>query len=112
VPAVDAHAQILEQPYLATAAAVSVVRGERDEIEVVDDRQSAREIGDEDDCGLERGNEDRFEALVGGRDLGCELLDASLDLLPCEVDLADPLVGGYEARSSLYRWARRSMSRR
>jgi hypothetical protein len=60
VPAVDAHAQILEQPYLATAAAVPVVGRQRDEIEVVDDRQGAREIGDEDDCGLERGDEDRL----------------------------------------------------
>jgi hypothetical protein len=82
VPAVDAHAQILEQPYLATAAAVSVVRRQRDEIEVVDDRQGAREIRDEDDCCLERGDKDRLEALVAGRDLGSELLDASLDLLP------------------------------
>jgi hypothetical protein len=93
VPAVDAHAQILEQPYLATAAPVSVVRRQRDEIEVVDDRQGAREIGDEDDCGLERGDEDRLQALVVGRDLGSELLDPSLDLLPREVDLADSLVG-------------------
>jgi hypothetical protein len=112
VAAVDAHAQILEQPYLATAAAVPVIGRQRDEIEVVDDRQRAREIGDEDDCGLERSDEYRLQTLVVGRDLGSELLDASLDLLPREVDLADPLVGGYEARSSLYRWARRSMSRR
>jgi hypothetical protein len=93
VPAVDAHAQILEQPYLATAAAVSVVRRQRDEIEVVNDRQGAREIRDEDDCGLERGDEDRLQALVVGCDLGSELLDPSFDLLPREVDLADSLVG-------------------
>jgi hypothetical protein len=59
----------------------------------VDDRQGAREIGDEDDCGLERSDEDRLETLVVSRDLGAELLDPSLDLLPREVDLADPLVG-------------------
>jgi hypothetical protein len=93
VPAVDAHAQILEQPHLAAAATVPVVWSERDEIEVVDDRQRAGKIGDEDDCGLERGDEDRLEVLVVGRDLGSELLDPSLDLLPREVDLADSLVG-------------------
>jgi hypothetical protein len=59
----------------------------------VDDRQRAGEIGDEDDRGLEGGDQDRFEALVVGRDLGAELLDPSLDLLPREVDLADSLVG-------------------
>jgi hypothetical protein len=59
----------------------------------VDDRQRAREIGDEDDCGLERGDEDRLEAVVVDGNLRAELLDPSLDLLPREVDLADPLVG-------------------
>jgi hypothetical protein len=59
----------------------------------VDDRHRAREIGDEDERGLERGDEDGLEAVVVGRDLGAELLDAGLDLLTREVRLADPLVG-------------------
>jgi hypothetical protein len=78
----------------------------------VDDRQRPGKIGDEDDCGLQRRDEDRLEPYVVGGDLRAELLDAGLDLLTREVDLADPLVDVYEARSSLYRWARRSMSRR
>jgi hypothetical protein len=59
----------------------------------VDDRQRSREIGDEDDRGLQRGDEDRLEALVVGGDLCTELRDPSRDLLPREVDLPDPLVG-------------------
>jgi hypothetical protein len=59
----------------------------------VHDRQRPREIGDEDDRRRQRGDEDRLEAVVVGSNLRAELLDPSLDLLPREVDLADPLVG-------------------
>jgi hypothetical protein len=93
VPAVDAHAQVLEQAHLAARpAAVAVVRGEIDEVEVVDDRQRARQVGDEDERRLQRRDEDRLEAVVVGGNLGAELLDARLELLPREVDLADALV--------------------
>jgi hypothetical protein len=60
----------------------------------VDDRQRPGKIGDEDDCGLQRRDEDRLEPYVVGGDLRAELFDASLDLLAREVDLADPLGGG------------------
>jgi hypothetical protein len=59
----------------------------------VHDRQRAREIGDEDDRRRQRGDEDRLEAVVVDGNLRAKLLDPSLDLLPREVDLADPLVG-------------------
>jgi hypothetical protein len=80
----------------------------------VDDRQRPREVGDEDQRGLQRGDEDRLEPVVVDRDLGAQLLDPLVDLVGGEVDVADALVEGrrQEARSSLYRWARRSMSRR
>jgi hypothetical protein len=59
----------------------------------VDDRHGPGKVGDEDERRLERGDEDRLEARVLGRDLGAELLNPRLDLLPREVELADPLVG-------------------
>jgi hypothetical protein len=59
----------------------------------VDDRQRAREVGDEDDRRLQRGDEDWLAALVVGGDLRAELGDPRLDLLLREVDLADPGVG-------------------
>jgi hypothetical protein len=79
---------------LASAVPIrAVVAGERDEIEVVDDRQGAREVGDEDERRLERRDEDRLEVLVVGCDLRAELFDPALDLLTGEVDLADAFVG-------------------
>jgi hypothetical protein len=78
----------------------------------VHDRQRTGEIGDEDERGFQGGDQDRLSALVVEGDLGSELLDPALNVLPREVDPADPWIGGYEARSSLYRRARRSMSRR
>jgi hypothetical protein len=93
MPAVDAHAEVFEQTHLpARPAAVPVVRGQVDEVEVVDDGQGAREVGNEDERRLQRGDEDRLEAVVVCGDLRSELLDPGLDLLPREVDLADPLV--------------------
>jgi hypothetical protein len=76
----------------ARPATVAVVRGEIDEVEVVDDRQRTRKVGDEDERRLQRGDEDRLEAVIVRGDLGAELLDAPLELLPREVDLADALV--------------------
>jgi hypothetical protein len=92
---VDAHAEVLEQSHLsARPAAVPVVGGQVDEVEVVDDRQGAREVGDEDERRLQRGDEDWLEAVVVSGDLRSELPDPGLDLLPREVDLADALVDG------------------
>jgi hypothetical protein len=59
----------------------------------VDDRQRAGEVGDEDDRGLERGDENGLEPGVVRRDRRAELLDAGFDLLAREVDLADSRVG-------------------
>jgi hypothetical protein len=80
----------------------------------VDDRQGAGEIREEDDGRLQRGDEDRLTAAVVGRDGGSELADPSSEVLGREIDLADSRVqvGCYEARSSRYRCANRSMSRR
>jgi hypothetical protein len=93
MPPVDAHVEVLQQPHLPPAAAVAVVSRQSDKVDVVDDRQRPSEIGDEDDCGLQRRDKDRLEPFVVGGDLRTELLDPSLDLLPREVDLADSLGG-------------------
>jgi hypothetical protein len=93
VPPVDAHRQVLEQPDLPSSAAVPVVACEREEVEVVDDRQGPREVGDEDDRGRERGDEDRLAPLVVAGDLRAELRDPAPELLPREVDLPNPRVG-------------------
>jgi hypothetical protein len=88
------------------------VAGELDEIEVVMNRDRAREIGDEEQTRLEGADEERLRAAVVGSDLPAEIRDAGPDLIGGQVDVADALVGmRYEASSSRYRWARRSMSR-
>jgi hypothetical protein len=85
---------------------------ELDEIELVRDRDRAREVGDEEERPFQRRDEDRVEALVVAGDLGAELGDARLDLLRGQVRLADLEAAVYWATSSRNRWARRSMSRR
>jgi hypothetical protein len=56
------------------------------------DRHGAREVGDEDDRGLQRGDEDGLEPVVVGADLRAQLPDPGRDLLRGQVDVADPLV--------------------
>jgi hypothetical protein len=92
VATVDARVEVLQEPNLAPVAPVPLVAGQCDEVQIVDDRQSPREVGDEDDGRFQRRDQDRLEAFVIGSDLRAQLLDAGLDLLPCEVDLADALV--------------------
>jgi hypothetical protein len=48
------------------------VAGQLDEVERVMDRQGARQVGDERDARLQRGDEQRLEAGVVGGDLGSE----------------------------------------
>jgi hypothetical protein len=105
--------QVLQQPDPRVAAGVRVraVARELDEIERVRDRDRTREVGDEDDAGLERRDEERLAALVVLRDLTPELADARRELLAREVDLPDRRRQGYDASSRRYRCARRSMSR-
>jgi len=74
------------------AHAGAAVAGELDEVEGVEDRQSAREVGDEDDARLERPDEDRFAPVEVARDLRSELPDAPGDIGCGEVDLSDPVV--------------------
>jgi hypothetical protein len=75
------------------------VSGELDEVERVRERKSARQIGEEDDARLQRPDEQRLAAGVVARDLGAELCDPRRELVAREVDLADPRVEVYDARS-------------
>jgi hypothetical protein len=70
------------------AGSVAAVAGELDEIELVRDRDGAREIGEEEERALERSDEQGVETVVVGRDLGAELGDARAQLLRGVVRLA------------------------
>ena len=111
----DVGVEVLEEADSGRAArlAVGAVPGELDEVERMQDRDRAREVGDEDERRLERGDEQRLASLVVARDLGAELAYARRDLAGREVDLADRrvLVAAYEAIWSLNRWASRATSR-
>ena len=65
------------------------VARELEEVEPVRDPDRAREVGDEDEAGLQRGDEERLAAVVVARKLAAELADARLQLLAREVDLAE-----------------------
>ena len=59
--AFDLGVEILEQP---DARTVRVVGGELEEVELVRIGERAREVGDEDEARLQRGDEERRPALV------------------------------------------------
>jgi hypothetical protein len=108
VASFDLRVEVLEQ---ADPRAVLVVRGELEEVELVWDRGRAREVGAEDEARLQRRDEERVLAGVVEREVGAELAHACADLLAAEVDVADAARRRQLARSSLYRSARRVMSR-
>jgi hypothetical protein len=86
---------------VAARADARPVAGQLDEVERVRDRDRPREVGEEDEARLQRGDEQRLLAGVIARDLPGELRDACVKLLCGEVALADAGIEGYEARS---RW--------
>jgi hypothetical protein len=111
VPARDVRVQVLEQADPRAPARLGrAVAGELEEVEVVEDRQRAGEVGAEDEARLQRRDEERLAAGVVACELRSELGDPFADLLCAEVDLADA-AGVYDARSRWYRCARRSRSR-
>ena len=112
VPTGELDVQVLQQPDARVAAGVGArgIARELEEVEPVRDREGAREVGDEDEACLQRRDEQGLEAVVVSRDLGAELADARLQLLPGEVDVPQAR-RPYDASSSRYRSARRSMSR-
>jgi hypothetical protein len=113
VAARDLAVQVLEQTNAGVSALVGAggIAGELEEVEAVGDPQRTREVGDEDDARLQRCDEQRLTPVVVPLDLAAELGDARLQLLAREVDLAEAWAAAYDASSSRYRSARRSMSR-
>ncbi len=113
VAAFELGVEILEQADSVRAARLDAgpVAGQLDEVDGVDDRQRAREVGEEDQARLQRADEQRLAAGVVARDLGAELTDACRELLGGEVDVAEPWILVYEAIGSLNRSARRATSR-
>jgi hypothetical protein len=123
VPAVDARVQVLDEPDRRRAARlVRGVAGELDEVDVVEDRDRARQVGQEDEARLQGRDQERLPALVVGGDLGAQLGDTGGDLIGGEIDLADARIAfdaGTTGRSRIrqeasfrpYRCPRRSMSR-
>jgi hypothetical protein len=113
VSAGDLRVEVLEQPDARMAALVGAggIARELEEVEPVRDADGAGEVGEEDDTRLERRDEERLTAVVVARELAPELTDARLQLLSREVDVAEALAAAYDASSSRYRSARRSMSR-
>jgi hypothetical protein len=109
----DREVEVFDQTDLRPSPEGPVVAGEDDEVERMGDGKGPREIGEEDERPFEDGDDDGIPARIVLGQLRAELDDASLDLVLREVDLSDPRVAGlYEARFSLYFWARRSKSRR
>jgi hypothetical protein len=113
VAARDLRVQVLEQPDARVAALVGACRVARelDEVDAVVDPDRPREVGDEDDAGLERRDQKRLPALVVTGDVATQLANPCRNLLAREVDLPETRPGRYDASSSWYRSARRSMSR-
>jgi hypothetical protein len=93
------------------ARLVAPVAGELDEVDLVRDRDRSAEVGEEDEARLEEPDQQQVAVGVLRGDLGAQLLDARANLRRAEEDLAYAVVLFYEARSSRYRWASRSMSR-
>jgi hypothetical protein len=77
VAAGDLRVQILEQADAGMAAAIGAGRVARkfDEVDPMVDPERPGQVGDEDDAGFERRDEQRLTALVVTRDLAPELAD-------------------------------------
>jgi hypothetical protein len=70
----------------------AVVARQLDEVDLVLDRDRAREVGEEDEARLQQRDEQQVVVLVVARDLRAQLLDAAAQLVGAEEDLADARV--------------------
>jgi hypothetical protein len=108
----DLRVEVLEEPDALLAPRVA---GQLDEVEVVVNRDSPREVADEGDAALQGADEQRLRPLELRRQLPTELADTCADLVRIEEDLADALVEldqrAQEAFRNPYRVASRSKSR-
>ena len=89
-----------------------LVAGELDEVDLVQERDGTRKVGEEDEAGLEQRDEQEVPLSVVLRDLGSQLANTRAQLGRAEKNLSDAgFRWFYEARSNRYRCASRSMSR-
>jgi hypothetical protein len=86
VAALDLSVEILEE---ADALFFLAVARELDEVEVVVDRDRARQVANERNACLQRADEQRLPPGVVAGQVGAELPDAAADLVALEEDLAD-----------------------
>jgi hypothetical protein len=70
----------------------AVVAGQLDEIDLMLDRDRAREVGEKDEARLQERDQQQLAVLVVPRDLRTQLLDAAAQLVGAEEDLADARV--------------------
>jgi len=70
----------------------AVVARQLDEVDLVLDRDRAREVGEEDEARLQQRDQQQVAILVVARDLRAQLLDAAAQLVGAEEDLADARV--------------------
>src|ERR671935_1678805 len=109
----DLRLEVLQEADACVPAGVGVrgVCRQLDEVERMGNGDRARKVGEEDEARLQRRDEEGVSALVVAGDFTPELAHARLQLLTAEVNLPEPPGLGYDASSSWYRWAKRSMSR-
>ena len=112
VATLDLGVQVLEEPDAVVTLAVA---GDLDEVEVVVDRNGAREVAEKREARLERADEQGLPVPEVLRELGADLTDAPTDLVGIEEDFADSFVElcqrAQDAFRSPYRAASRSKSR-
>jgi hypothetical protein len=91
VPVGEFGVEVFEEADAGVAARVGAggIAGELDEVDRVRDRERAGKVGEEDEARLQRRDEQRVAPFVVVRNLAAELLDARLQLLAREVDLAE-----------------------
>jgi hypothetical protein len=79
----------------------TVVARQLDEVDLVRDRNRAREVGQEDEARLQEGDQEQLAALVVLGDLRAELGDTLSQLPGVEEDIPESRVARpYDARSS------------
>jgi hypothetical protein len=112
VAPVQLDVEILQEP---DAVIVLAVAGQLEEVEMVENRDCAREVADERDAALQRADEQRLPPRVVGGELRTDLADARTDLVRVEEDLSDAFVvarcRSQDAFRSPYRAASRAKSR-
>jgi virulence-associated protein VagC len=112
VAPIELDVEILQEP---DAVVVVPVTGQLEEVEVVEDRDRARQVAEKRDAALQRADEQRLSPGVVRCQLGADLAYPGADLVGVEEDLSDAFVAArcrsQDAFRSPYRAASRAKSR-